>query len=64
MYILLCCVTYNCTVHGADRTYISLLVIFCIFVYVTNTNLEYFFNIMNALNECIKYLYIITFLCM
>ncbi len=34
------CVTYNCTVHGADLTYISLLVIFCIIMYVTNTNLE------------------------
>ncbi len=29
-------VTCNCTVHGADLTYISLLVIFCIIVYVTN----------------------------
>ncbi len=29
-----------CTVHGADLTYISLLVLFCIIVYVTNTNLE------------------------
>ncbi len=40
MYILLCCVAYNCTVHGADLTYISLLVIFCIIVYVMNKNLE------------------------
>ncbi len=40
MYILLCCVTYNCTLHGADLTYISLLVIFCIIVYVMNKNLE------------------------
>ncbi len=44
-YLYLCIfscvsVTYNCTVHGADLTYISLLVIFCIIVYVTNTNLE------------------------
>ncbi len=31
---------YNCTAHGADLTYISLLVIFCIIVYVTNTNLK------------------------
>ncbi len=30
MYILLCCVRYNCTVHRADLTYISLLIIFCI----------------------------------
>ncbi len=30
MYILLCCVTYNCTVHWADLTNISLLIIFCI----------------------------------
>ncbi len=36
MYILLCCVTYNCTVHWADLTYISLLIIFCIMEYVTN----------------------------
>ncbi len=35
--ILFCvCVTYNCTVHGADLTYILLLVIFCIIVYVMN----------------------------
>ncbi len=40
MFILFCCVTYNTTVHGADLTYISLLVIFCIIVYVMNTNLE------------------------
>ncbi len=36
-YLYLCrfsCVTYNCTVHGADLTYISPLVIFCIIVYV------------------------------
>ncbi len=44
-YLYLCifswvCIPYNCTVHGADLTYISLLVIFCIIVYVTNTNLE------------------------
>ncbi len=38
--IFSCVVTYNCTVHGADLTYISLLVIFCIIVHVTNTNLE------------------------
>ncbi len=37
--ILSCvCNPYNCTVHGADLTYISLLVvIFCIIVYETNT---------------------------
>ncbi len=40
MYILLCCVAYNCTVHGADLTYISLLVIFCIIVYVMNKTLN------------------------
>ncbi len=34
------CIPYNCTVHGADLTYISLLVIFCIIVCVTNTNCE------------------------
>ncbi len=35
-------VIYNSTVHGADLTYISLLIIFYIIVYVTNTilNLE------------------------
>ncbi len=33
-------ISYNFTVHGADLTYISLLIIFCIIVYVTNTNLE------------------------
>ncbi len=42
-YLYLCilscvCIPYNCTVHGADLTYISLLVvIFCIIVYETNT---------------------------
>ncbi len=30
------CVTYNCTVHGADLTYILLLVIFHIIMNVTN----------------------------
>ncbi len=44
-YLYLCifssvCVTYDCIVHGADLTYISLLFIFCIIVYVTNKNLE------------------------
>ncbi len=44
-YLFLCifscvCVTYNCAVHGVDLTYISLLVIFCIIVYVTNKHLE------------------------
>ncbi len=44
-YLYLCifscvCIPYNCTVHGADLTYISLLVIFCIIVYVTNTNFK------------------------
>ncbi len=44
-YLYLCifscvCVTYNCTVHGVDLTYISLLVIFCIIVYVTDKNIE------------------------
>ncbi len=34
------CISYNCTVHEADLTYISLLIIFCIIVYVTNKNLE------------------------
>ncbi len=34
MYTLLCFVTYNCAVYGADLTYISLLVIFFIIVYV------------------------------
>ncbi len=33
------CIAYNCTVHAVDLTYISLLVIFCITVCVTNTNL-------------------------
>ncbi len=38
------CVAYNCTVHGADLTYILLLVIFCIIMYVTNkTNLESYY---------------------
>ncbi len=36
MYILLCCVSYNCTVHGTTLTCISLPIIFCIFMYVTN----------------------------
>ncbi len=42
MYILCVCIPYNCTVHGADLTNISLLVIHCIIVYVTNKilNLE------------------------
>ncbi len=41
MYILVCvCIPYNCTVHGVDLTYISLLVIFCIIVYVMNKKLE------------------------
>ncbi len=44
-YLYLClfscvCISYNCTVHGVDLTYISLLIIFCIIVYVTNTNPE------------------------
>ncbi len=44
-YLYLCifscvCIPYTCTVHGADLTYISLLVILCIIVYVTNKNLE------------------------
>ncbi len=46
-YLYLCifscvCISYNCTVHGLDLTYISLLVIFCIIVYVTNTILNLF----------------------
>ncbi len=40
MYIFLCCVTYNCTVHWADLTYISLLIIFCIIEYVANKTLN------------------------
>ncbi len=40
MYIILCCIPHNCAVHGADLTYISLLVIFCIIVHVTNTILN------------------------
>ncbi len=42
MYILCVRIPYNCTVHGADLTNISLLVILCIIVYVTNKilNLE------------------------
>ncbi len=44
-YLYLCIfswvsVSYNFTVHGADLIYISLLIIFCIIVYVTNINLE------------------------
>ncbi len=40
-YLYLCifscvCIPCNCSVQGADLTYISLLVIFCIIVYVTN----------------------------
>ncbi len=43
-YLYLCifscvCIPYDCTVHGADLTYILLLVIFCIIVYVTNKTL-------------------------
>ncbi len=33
-------VTYNCTVHGADLTYVSLLDNFCIIEYVTNKTLN------------------------
>ncbi len=44
MYILCVCIPYNCTVHGADLTNISLLVILCIIVYVTN-------KILNLLND-------------
>ncbi len=40
MYILLCCVIYNCTVHWADLTYISLLIIFGVIEYVTNKTLN------------------------
>ncbi len=40
MYILCVCIPHNCTVHGADLTNISLLVILCIIVYVTNKNRE------------------------
>ncbi len=40
VYSLVFFIPYNCTVHGADLTYISQLVVFCIIVYVTNTNLE------------------------
>jgi len=36
MYILLCLCYYYCNVYRADLTYISLLIIFCIIVYVTN----------------------------
>ncbi len=49
-YLYLCifscvCISYNCTVHGADLTYISLLkCIFCIIVYVMNRNLESLIN--------------------
>ncbi len=34
------CVTYNRTVHGADLTYISLLLIFCIIMYAMNKILK------------------------
>ncbi len=44
MYILLCCVSYNCTVHWTDLIYISLLIIFHIIMYVTN-------KILNLLNQ-------------
>ncbi len=43
MFILLCCVTYSAlsVKHTwPDLTYISLLIIFCIFEYVTNKNLD------------------------
>ncbi len=41
VYSLCDCIPYNCTVHGADLTYISLLIIFCIIVYVIqDTNPE------------------------
>ncbi len=36
MYNLLCCVTYFALSIERDLTYISLLIIFCIIVYVTN----------------------------
>ncbi len=47
MYILLCYVTYNCTVHWADLIYVSLLIIFCIIEYLTN----------KTLNPCIMTMY-------
>ncbi len=34
------CISYNCTVHGANLTNIAFLIIFCIIVYVTNKYLE------------------------
>ncbi len=43
--------SYNCTIHGADLTYISLLVIFCIIVYVTN-NKSWIFWILCMIHEC------------
>ncbi len=55
MYILCVCITYNCTVHGADLTNISLLVILCIIVYVTNKNLESYcssFTGLQSLESC------------
>ncbi len=38
--IFSCVVTYNCAVHWANLTYISLLIIFCIIEYVTNKSLN------------------------
>ncbi len=38
--LVLCCVTYNCSVHWADLTSISLLIIFCIIEYVMNKTLN------------------------
>ncbi len=55
MYILLCCVTYNSTVHWADLTCISLLIIFCIMEYVTNKHwISWIFNLIKyGMNDSI-----------
>ncbi len=64
-YLYLCifscfCIPYKCTVHGADLTYISLLIIFCITVYVTNENHEYLESWMRVYTEALKGQYRIT----
>ncbi len=57
-YLYLCiffcvCISYNCTVHGADLIYISLLIIFCTIVYVTNKNLESLHVIVRPVSPCL-----------
>ncbi len=68
VYILLCCVTYNCTVLWEDLTYISLLIIFCIIEYVTDKTLNPWICIIclallypSKLTRQIQYIYMYKF---